>query len=44
MTEDEGDARVCAAYGDHLYARLPETKAKFDPTNMFHAAQNIPPR
>jgi len=44
MTEDEGDARVRAAYGDQLYARLGETKAKFDPGNLFHGAQNIPPR
>ncbi|MFB9261852.1 FAD-binding oxidoreductase [Bradyrhizobium erythrophlei] len=44
MTEDEGDARVRAAYGDRLYARLAEIKAKFDPGNLFHGAQNIPPR
>jgi FAD/FMN-containing dehydrogenase len=44
MTEDEGDARVHAAYGDRLYARLAEIKAKFDPGNLFHGAQNIPPR
>jgi FAD/FMN-containing dehydrogenase len=44
MTEDEGDARVRAAYGDRLYARLAEVKAKFDPGNLFHGAQNIPPQ
>jgi len=44
MTEDEGDARVRAAYGDRLYARLAAVKAKFDPGNLFHGAQNIPPR
>jgi FAD/FMN-containing dehydrogenase len=44
MTEDEGDARVRAAYGDRLYARLAEVKAKFDPNNLFHGAQNIAPR
>jgi FAD/FMN-containing dehydrogenase len=44
MTEDEGDARVRAAYGDRLYARLSEIKVKFDPGNLFHGAQNIPPR
>ncbi len=44
MTEDEGDARVCAAFGDKHYARLRETKAKFDAANLFHGAQNIPPR
>lgn len=44
MTDDEGEARVRAAYGDRLYARLREIKAKFDPANLFHGAQNIPPR
>jgi FAD/FMN-containing dehydrogenase len=44
MTEDEGDSRVRAAYGDQFFARLRETKAKFDPENLFHGAQNIPPR
>ena len=44
MTEDEGDARVRGAYGDRLYARLAEIKARFDPRNLFHGAQNIPPR
>ncbi len=44
MTEDEGDARVRAAYADEVYARLREVKAKFDPGNLFHGAQNIPPR
>ncbi len=43
MTEDEGDARVRAAYGEELYARLRKTKNEFDPTNLFHGAQNIPP-
>jgi FAD/FMN-containing dehydrogenase len=43
MTEDEGDARVVAAYGDRLYSRLAAVKAKFDPLNLFHGAQNIPP-
>ena len=43
MTEDEGDARVRAAYGQELYARLRKTKNEFDPTNLFHGAQNIPP-
>jgi FAD/FMN-containing dehydrogenase len=43
MTEDEG-ARVRAAYPDEVYARLREVKRKFDPGNLFHGAQNIPPR
>ncbi|OKO68262.1 FAD-binding oxidoreductase [Bradyrhizobium sp. NAS96.2] len=44
MTEDEGDARVRDAYGNRLYEQLAEIKAKFDPGNLFHGAQNIPPR
>jgi FAD/FMN-containing dehydrogenase len=44
MTEEEGDGRVRAAYGDQMYARLADIKAKFDPENVFHGAQNIPPR
>jgi len=44
MTEDEGDARVRAAYPDEVYARLREVKRKFDPGNLFHGVQNIPPR
>jgi FAD/FMN-containing dehydrogenase len=44
MTEDEGDARVRAAYGNQVYGRLQKAKSKFDPTNLFHGAQNIPPR
>jgi FAD/FMN-containing dehydrogenase len=44
MTDDEGQARVHAAYGDDVYARLRDVKTKFDPGNLFHGAQNIPPR
>jgi len=40
----KADARVRAAYADEVYARLREVKAKFDPGNLFHGAQNIPPR
>jgi FAD/FMN-containing dehydrogenase len=43
MTEDEGQARVHAAYGDKVYARLREIKADFDPGNLFRGAKNIPP-
>jgi len=44
MTEDEGEARVRAAYSDDVYARLRDVKTKFDPGNLFHGAQNILPR
>jgi hypothetical protein len=44
MTEDEGEARVRAAFGHQIYARLRDIKSKFDPGNLFHGAQNIPPR
>ena len=44
MTEDEGAARVRAAYGERVYARLRDIKSKFDPGNLFRGAQNIPPR
>jgi FAD binding domain/Berberine and berberine like len=43
MTEDEGNARVQAAYGERAYARLRDVKRKFDADNLFHGAQNIPP-
>ena len=41
MTADEA-ARVPSAYGAN-YARLVETKRRFDPDNVFHANQNIAP-
>jgi FAD/FMN-containing dehydrogenase len=44
MTEDEGEARVRAAYGEDVYARLRDVKTKFDPGNLFRGAQNVPPR
>jgi FAD/FMN-containing dehydrogenase len=43
MTEDEGEARVRAAFPAAVYARLREVKSRFDPGNLFHGAQNIPP-
>ncbi|MEX2426184.1 MAG: FAD-binding oxidoreductase [Thermomicrobiaceae bacterium] len=39
---DEGTDRVRASYGDH-YDRLREVKQKYDPENLFHVNQNIPP-
>jgi len=41
MTADEA-ARVPSAYGAN-YARLVETKRRFDPDNVFHVNQNIAP-
>jgi FAD/FMN-containing dehydrogenase len=43
MTEDEGEARLRAAYGEPTYARLREIKTRWDPGNLFHGAQNIVP-
>jgi len=40
--EDEGEARVRAAYGDK-YRRLTLIKRKFDPDNFFRVNQNIAP-
>src|SRR5271154_3436949 len=40
--EDEGEARVRAAYGDK-YQRLSQIKRKFDPDNFFRVNQNIAP-
>ncbi len=42
MMDDEGDARIKAAYGDN-YGRLASIKAKYDPANLFHVNQNIRP-
>jgi FAD/FMN-containing dehydrogenase len=38
----EGDARVRSAYGGN-YERLQRIKAQYDPDNLFHINQNIPP-
>ena len=40
--EDEGEARVRAAYGEN-YRRLSLIKRKFDPDNFFRVNQNIAP-
>lgn len=40
---DEGQERVSAGFGPDKYARLRELKRAWDPGNLFHHNQNIPP-
>jgi len=40
---DEGGDRVRAAYPGATWDRLSAIKARYDPTNLFHLNQNIPP-
>jgi hypothetical protein len=42
MMMEEGHERVEASYGEN-YERLAGIKAKYDPDNLFHVNQNIPP-
>jgi FAD/FMN-containing dehydrogenase len=42
MMDDEGEARVKAAYGPN-YDRLAAMKKTYDPTNLFRVNQNIQP-
>jgi FAD/FMN-containing dehydrogenase len=39
---DEGEDRIAATYREN-YQRLAAIKKKYDPTNLFHMNQNIPP-
>ncbi|HSF23619.1 MAG TPA: FAD-binding oxidoreductase [Blastocatellia bacterium] len=43
LTEEEGDERIHAAYGNN-YQRLVEVKSKWDPGNLFRVNKNITPR
>jgi FAD/FMN-containing dehydrogenase len=40
---DEGTARIRAAYPGKTWDRLAAIKARYDPTNLFRLNQNIPP-
>jgi len=40
---DEGEQRIREAYPPATYARLASLKQRYDPTNLFHLNQNIPP-
>jgi FAD/FMN-containing dehydrogenase len=40
---DEGQSRVRQAYPAPTWQRLAAVKARYDPTNLFHLNQNIPP-
>jgi FAD/FMN-containing dehydrogenase len=43
MQADEPIERVRAAFGDETFARLRSVKRRFDPGNVLHRNQNIPP-
>ena len=43
LDSDDDASRVREAYGDHIYRRLAEVKAKYDPENAFHNNKNIFP-
>src|SRR5262249_9933012 len=43
LDSDDDSSRVREAYGDQIYRRLAEVKAKYDPDNAFHHNKNIRP-
>jgi FAD/FMN-containing dehydrogenase len=43
LDADDDARRVREAYGDQVYRRLAEVKAKYDPDNAFHHNKNIQP-
>src|SRR5262245_10654306 len=43
LDSDDDSDRVREAYGDQIYRRLAEVKAKYDPDNAFHHNKNILP-
>jgi hypothetical protein len=42
--ENEGPQRVRDAYPPATFARLQAIKHHYDPTNLFHFNQNVPPQ
>ncbi|HKA96842.1 MAG TPA: FAD-binding oxidoreductase [Streptosporangiaceae bacterium] len=44
MQADEPIERVRAAFGDEAFERLQALKRRYDPDNVLHRNQNIPPR
>lgn len=42
--EEEGEQRIHEAYPPATYARLVEIKQTYDPENLFHFNQNVPPQ
>jgi FAD/FMN-containing dehydrogenase len=44
FVNDEGEARVRAAYPAATWERLAAVKARYDPGNLFRINHNIPPR
>ena len=43
FTGEASEDRVQASYPAATYARLVAVKDRYDPTNLFHLNQNIPP-
>jgi hypothetical protein len=43
LDADDDSSRLRDAYGDRIYRRLAEVKAKYDPENAFHHNKNIQP-